>query len=299
VGGVETTSCAFSIHVRRDLGAIIVTVLGELDAFGAARLEAELGDLIDGQGNMTVVVDLRRTASVDPAGLGALAAAAELVGRRAGQLTLSGASDEVFDAMNAHLPASMMTRRHVADADGAARPHDHIVEFYESDELLAKSVRDYVQPSLRGGDAVVVVATKRHRDLFEAALTGTGIDVGEAREEDRYIDLDAEETLSLFMLDGTPDPIRFEIALTKLLARAGGGGRSVSVYGEMVAFLWDQGNITGVIALEDLWNELGRSQQFSLFCAYPLAAFDRPESAESFRTIREQHSGAHPQRIER
>jgi hypothetical protein len=151
---------------------------------------------------------------------------------------------------------------------------------YESDDLLAASVCDYLEPALRE-DAAVVVATKTHRDLFEAAITAAGIDVQEARRAHRYIDLDAEETLSLFMVDGAPDPIRFEIALTKLLARATSGGRRTRVYGEMVAVLWHQGNISGAVALEGLWNELGRSQQFSLFCAYPLAALDRLEMARS------------------
>lgn len=286
----------FSIHVSRDLGAVIVTVLGDLDVPGAERLGAELADLIAGQGNMTVVVDLRHTVSIDPAGLGVFADAAELVERRGGHLTFSGASDEVYEAVAGHLPASMMTRRHVADADGATRPRNHTVEFYESDELLSESVRDYLEPALRGGDAVVVVATEPHRELFEAALTAAGIDVQQARGANRYIDLDTDETLSLFMVDGIPDPIRFEIALTKVLARTTAGGRAVRVYGEMVAVLWHGGNITGAVALEDLWNELGRSQRFSLYCAYPLGALDCLATAGSFHRICEQHATVTPTR---
>ena len=291
-----TKSGDLSINVSRDLGAVIVTVLGELDVYGAARLGAELADLIDGQGNMTVVVDLRHTDSVDPAGLGVFGEAAELVRRRGGHLTFSGASDDVYEAVAGHLPASMMTRRHVAAPDGTTRSRNHTVEFYESDELLAESVRDYVEPALREDDAVVVVATTPHRALFEAALTAAGIDVPEARRADRYIDLDTEETLSLFMVDGAPDPIRFEIAFTRVLARATGADRAVRVYGEMVAVLWHRGNITGAVALEDLWAELGRSQRFSLFCSYPLAALDRLDMAESFHRICDQHSRVIPTR---
>jgi len=224
-----------------------------------------------------------------PAGLGLFAVAAELAERHGGQLTLSGASDDVYHVLAGHLPASVVTRRHLADTYGAARPRDHLVEFYQSDELLAESVSAHLEPAL-GEDAAIVVATKPHRQLFEAALTAAGIDVQSAREAHRYIDLDAEETLSLFMVDDAPDPIRFEFTLTKLLARAGGGDRGVRVYGEMVAVLWDRGNITGAVALEDLWNDLARWQKFCLFCAYPLAALDRLDMAESFQRICEQHS---------
>lgn len=293
VGMTKSQDC--SIHVSRDLGAVIVTVLGALYDHGAAWLGAELSDLIDGQGNLTVVVDLRHTTRVDPAGLGVFAAASDLAERHGGQLTLSGASDDVYHALASRLPASVVTRRHVADTHDAAQPRDHLVEFYQSDDLLAESVSAHLEPAL-GEDAAIMVATKPHRDLFEAALTAAGIDVQSAREAHRYIDLDAEETLSLFMVDGVPDPIRFEITLTKLLARAAGGGRGVRVYGEMVAVLWDRGNITGAVALEDLWNDLARSQQFCLFCAYPLAALDQLDMAESFQRICEQHSTVIPTR---
>jgi hypothetical protein len=147
-----------------------------------------------------------------------------------------------------------------------------------------------------GDDVVIVVATPGHRRLFEAALTGAGVDIEEARTAGRYIDLDAEETLSLFMLDGAPDPVRFETTLGELIARAASGGRTVRVYGEMVAVLWAEGNVPAAIALEDLWNNLGLSQPFSLFCAYPLTAFEGPRVPGAFRTVCEQHSPVIPTR---
>jgi hypothetical protein len=58
----------------------------------------------------------------------------------------------------------------------------------------------------------------------------------------------------------------------------------------MVAVLWNEGNIAAAIALEDLWNDLAASYPFSLFCAYPMRAFDRDGSNDGFRTICGQHS---------
>jgi hypothetical protein len=58
----------------------------------------------------------------------------------------------------------------------------------------------------------------------------------------------------------------------------------------MVAVLWDQGNVAAAIALEDLWNDLGTKHPFSLFCAYPIRAFDTESSTEPFQTICRQHS---------
>jgi len=41
----------------------------------------------------------------------------------------------------------------------------------------------------------------------------------------------------------------------------------------MVALLWADGKGDAAIALEGLWNELGKMHRFALFCAYPLNGF--------------------------
>ncbi len=168
-----------------------------------------------------------------------------------------------------------------------APAHHHLVEFYERDDLLADSVRAHIEPGLRGGETSILVATEAHLELFESALLSSGADVGAARADGRYLALDAGEALSRFMLDGAPDPTRF---WTTIVATATGSGRRVRIYGEMVAGLWAEGNVAAAIALEDLWNELGRIRPFSLLCAYPTTAFDRVESTTLFRVLCEQHS---------
>lgn len=53
----------------------------------------------------------------------------------------------------------------------------------------------------------------------------------------------------------------------------------IRAFGEMVALLQDDGNDDGAIALEQLWNDLGDTHEFTLFCAYPSAAFDNPDGS--------------------
>ena len=306
-----TPSGDFSCDITRERNAVVVSVQGELDMAASTRLGAVLGDLIEGQGNLNVVVDLHLAAKVDPAGLGVLAVGARLANRRGGQLIVSVSSDEFPRAVEAIGTAEALT---VADrradcsrhgemgsegstlgeivVDRAARQADrHLVEFYGDEENLGGSVGEYLESALREDGLVLVVAAKQHRDLFEAVLTRSGMDVKGARADARYVDLDAEKTLSLFMVDGAPDPVRFASSVGNLVGRVG-GGRRVCVYGEMVAVLWAEGNVSAAIALEDLWNDLARSQRFSLLCAYPLGAFDREGTTGSFRTICQQHSSA-------
>ena len=54
--------------------------------------------------------------------------------------------------------------------------------------------------------------------------------------------------------------------------------RPIRVYGEMVGLLWRRNQTGPALALESLWNDLGRREQFSLFCSYP-----QPEPAAGGR----------------
>ena len=271
-----TPSTERRFHVTRQSGSVLVHVHGDLDLRGSGRLGAALGDLIDDQGNRTVGVDLRGVTGLDAGALGVFAAAAQLAANRGGALTVAGLAARGATSDAAGPPAD----------DEAA----HLVHFFKSDDLLADSVRRHLEPALRKGDGVVVVATGSHRDLFEATLIAAGIDVERARAESRYLDVDAMDTLSLFMVDSLPDPNRFRAAVGDLIGRVSPDGVSLRVYGEMVAVLWAEGNVAAAIALEDLWNELGRTRRFALLCAYPATAFATGDTARLFRTICSQHS---------
>ena len=85
-----------SLVFGRSLGRVIVEVNGPLDATTAAQLRHRLTDIIDGQGNRRLVLDLRGMTLVDGAGLSVLIHAHKRVQMNAGQLVMSGASPEVL-----------------------------------------------------------------------------------------------------------------------------------------------------------------------------------------------------------
>lgn len=91
------TSCRFTIG--RALGAVVVEVHGELDVTSSASLGHVLRDLIDNQGNLTVVIDVRDTTLVDPAAVSVFAAAASAAFRRRARLALKEPDDNLYDAL--------------------------------------------------------------------------------------------------------------------------------------------------------------------------------------------------------
>lgn len=176
----------------------------------------------------------------------------------------------------------------------AAWKPQHVVELYETDEYLADAVSGFAARALRGGDAMIVVATEDHRRSFELRLEASGIDVLAAVVDGRYLAFDAAELLGIFMVDGLPEPTRFRAAVGTVVEWAGSGGRRLHIYGEMVALLWELGQVPAAIALEDLWNDMAASFEFSLLCAYPMRVFEDEASAVSFTAMCEQHTSVIP-----
>ena len=74
------------------------------------------------------------------------------------------------------------------------------------------------------------------------------------------------------MPDGRIDPKAFRRVIGSLLERAAAAGRPVRAYGEMVALLWEAGDVLAAIELEELWNDIARDHDFGLLCGYRSAS---------------------------
>lgn len=153
--------------------------------------------------------------------------------------------------------------------EAPARVWDHVVQFYGHDVELVDAVGSYLRAAIGACESVVVVATAEHRRAFEVALARSGVDLASARANGTYIVLDAAETVAKLLVDGQVERGLFGSVVGQLMRSASPDGRPVRVYGEMVALLWDAGQINAAVELEGLWNELGSVLPFSLYCAYP------------------------------
>lgn len=177
--------------------------------------------------------------------------------------------------------------------ENATHAHEHLVEFYETDGFLVRSVTAYLVAALRERDAAIAIATPEHLERFAGAIAAAGVDVGEAIAEGRYHPIDAHVLLAQLTADGPPQPERFRAALGPLVERAANGTREVRIFGELVALLLKRGDTAATVAVEDMWNDLARSHRFELLCGYPLQAFNN-DARGPFRRICERHTGVVP-----
>lgn len=167
---------------------------------------------------------------------------------------------------------------------------DHQVVFYEDDAFLIDTVGEYVAAALMSGDRAVAIATSSHLDAIRDALAERGW--ASAVEQGRFVAVDAAQLLDRFMVDGRPDEHAFTAAVEPLLEPASSGGR-VRAFGEMVALLWERGDVDGAIRLEDLWNRLSTTHTFELLCAYPMGTFDSGQHA-AFEAVCDRHNTVVP-----
>jgi signal transduction histidine kinase/CheY-like chemotaxis protein len=170
----------------------------------------------------------------------------------------------------------------------------HAVQFYEHESYLLDSVTDYLGAALATTNAGILIATPSHRDGVAQRLTARGLDVVGAGAQGRYVALDARDTLTRFMVDGWPDPARFDDTVGTLITKTSERAPQIHAFGEMVALLWAEGNREAAIRLEELWNELATRMPFSLLCAYPIQAFHDASHAKPFADMSATHTQVLP-----
>ena len=166
----------------------------------------------------------------------------------------------------------------------------HVVHFYEHDSELINAVGGFLAEGIRAGEVAIAIATQTHRDGLDAFLLADGIDVEVACQDGQLMLLDAAASLAELVTDDHIDPEVFISVVGQLLRQASKGGRRLRVYGEMVELLWQAGDVLGAIALESLWNELGQSVTFSLYCSYQAEAVSGPEHSDALHAVRHLHT---------
>jgi hypothetical protein len=172
---------------------------------------------------------------------------------------------------------------------GEIAPCEHVVQIYENDDIFLNLLSGFVSGGVNAGECAVVIATATHLEALNERLTDLGYAVPSLISQTQYIPLDAEETLSKFMVNDWPDENLFNQVINEVIVKAKGNNRKVRAFGEMVAILWAKGHIGATVRLEHLWNRFCENEAFCLFCAYPRTGFTQ-DAAESVMHICSAHT---------
>lgn len=166
---------------------------------------------------------------------------------------------------------------------------DHILDIYSDDNALLNRLGAYITEGLLNGEAVVNIATKEHSSLLASYFTDIGFDINLYKQSGKYFQLDAVETLEMFMVDGWPSEKLFNYTIESVLYKTGYPVTTVRAFGEMVAILWKNGDHAATVQLEELWNRFCSQHNLQLYCAYHRNSFQH-ELASSLQHICHAHT---------
>jgi PAS domain S-box-containing protein len=183
-----------------------------------------------------------------------------------------------------------------ATARHRAPVHSHLVQFYRSEAYLAGAVSGFLAKGFRQGNPIIVIAARERHEAIANCLAARDIDVAPAISSKQFIQCDAYELLSSFMVSSMPDPDRFKATIGNIVdtAREGREDMSILAYGEMVDILWRRGQCEAAMRLEELWTEFISDLSIELFCAYAINAFRKENDRMGFEQICRAHSKVLP-----
>jgi DNA-binding NarL/FixJ family response regulator len=180
---------------------------------------------------------------------------------------------------------------------GVEPTRQHVAGFYSDDRRFLDDLTQFIGAALKAGNAAIVVATESHRDSLLPRLQAYGLDIGTAIEQGRYIALDAADALPTFILNGMPDSVLFLKLLGDLIgtaAKAAKGEQArLAIFGEMCHLLWAQGNAEAAIQIEKLGNQLVKTYDVDILCAYSLSSVQGGMDSRVFERICAEHSAVY------
>ena len=170
----------------------------------------------------------------------------------------------------------------------------HEVRFYSDEESFLVGFSRFIEAALLSWNAVIVVATESHQTRLSKKLDDLGVNQAAAIEQGRYLSLDVAESLSTFMLNDRPDPVRFHKVTGDLVASlakaAKGEPPRVAACGECAPSLWALGSADAALQLEHLWDEVAKTYHMDVLCGYVLTDFQREQERHILDRICAEHS---------
>jgi hypothetical protein len=165
---------------------------------------------------------------------------------------------------------------------------EHAVQVYDDPADLVAVVVPYLAAGLSDGSPALVIATPERVRAIAAALPEV--------PDDLLTMLDADETLAAIVDDGAVARDAFE----RVVGGAVAGleerfpDRTIRAFGEMVDLLWQRGDRSGALDLEELWNALQRTHDLALLCAYCVDVFDVDAQANGLGDVFRLHTHGRP-----
>jgi DNA-binding NarL/FixJ family response regulator len=172
----------------------------------------------------------------------------------------------------------------------------HEVAFYADDAAFSHGFTEFIEKNLTSGNVVIMAVTESHRTSITRNLQRDGVDIGACSQRGSYVLLDAQDTLSKFMINDWPDSARLARVLRELIERIPKSLEEkqsrVAVCGELAPTLLVEGKTRAAIEVEHLWDEITRTLGIDALCGYLSSSFHGNTEAQAFESICVEHTAS-------
>lgn len=174
----------------------------------------------------------------------------------------------------------------------SAGPRDHIVQLYQDQEFLNRAVCRFAAAAIANGEGVILVPTAAHWAAFRPRLEAEGVDTTAAQDGGQLTVVDADTLLPQFMREAMPDAPVFLGLAANVIAKARDNGRYPKVrwWGEMVNVLWERGEVSASMALEDQFDRLAHEHEIAIFCSFVMDNFNGEVHSRMLPRLGQNHS---------
>jgi len=173
-----------------------------------------------------------------------------------------------------------------------AAPCDHIVQLYQDEDFLNRTVCRFAGAAIANGEGIILVPTIAHWKAIRPRLEAEGVDVEAARKRGQLTVVNSEEFLPRFMSDAMPDSPLFLGLAADVIGEARTGARYEKVrwWGEMVNVLWERGDAAASMNLEDMFDQLAKKHDIAIFCSFLMDNFNGDVHAHMLPRLGTNHS---------
>jgi DNA-binding NarL/FixJ family response regulator len=216
-----------------------------------------------------------------------------------GYVRKADARSELLPAVDAALRGKQFVSGSIKGFTDTSAPHRHELLMFSDDTVLLDSFTRFIAAALKTDNAAIALVTKSHQENLRQRLKAEGVDTDGAIQQGTFILLDVADTLATLLVDGLPDPVRFFEDFSGLIKEAAKAAKAehprVVFCGECLGRLWAEGKTDAAIRLEQGCDELVKTHEVDILCAYPLRRFHGEEDEHIFQGICAEHSAVYSQ----
>ena len=204
------------------------------------------------------------------------------------------AQADLIPAIEAVLSGKHFVSSDLKFGDSTKVQRRHEVQFWSDEMVFLESATHFIAEALKTDRAAIVVATPSHRESIVQNLKAAAFDMDGAIQQGIYISLNAAEALSDIMVNGLPDAGRFFETLGSVIESSVKATKTehsrIAVFGECAPLLWAEGNTNGAIEVEKICNDLIKTHDIDVLCAYPLSLSQGADAEATFNSICAEHT---------